>query len=166
MTFDDKNLIMNINQFKDEDFSYFGIRASLKARWKELKHSIHLLKKSPLFLIGFFIIVTLVVLALLAPYIAPYRCYGSDRCEIAKDEIVTHSVLKNLPPMTRDTRITAIDWAKEGNADISSQFPQLANNPQGVFVSDVIVNNVTQNKVLVGTGNGQLLLYSIRMERE
>ena len=163
MALNDNKLIMDLDKFKDEDFAYFGFKASMKARWKELKHSFHLLRKSPLFLIGFFIIVTLVVLAVLAPYIAPYKCYGTDRCEIAKNSVGTHSVLKNLPPMTRDTRITKIDWSVQGNADISAQFPQLAKNPNGVWVSDVVVNNKTLDKVLVGTGDGQLLLYSFNV---
>lgn len=49
-----------------------GFFEELKPRIKEFKYSLHLVRKSPLTMAGIIIILSFVIIAILAPYIAPY----------------------------------------------------------------------------------------------
>ena len=61
----------------------------IRPRIKEIRFSFYLLKKNKLTLAAFYIIVTLIVLAVLAPYVIPYPSHISDEANVAN---------KLLPP--------------------------------------------------------------------
>ena len=148
--------ILESKDFDQNDLEFFSFRESLKARWKELKHSYALLSKSPLFFLGLFIIIVLVALAVIAPYLAPYKCYTQSNCQTETDPI-TNTVYKLLPPMSKDTRITSIYWtpliAQKGS------FPSLAGAGNLSIAAVPGFNDTPSNQLLVGTSNGQLLLF-------
>ena len=155
------HLKSSFEEFNEEDLSYFSFRESMRARWKELKHSYSLLKKSPLFFIGFFIIASMVILAILAPTLAPYKCTSLTSCENAIDP-TTHTIYKGLPPLSLDKRIYP-KWNEF--QDSSSQFSTLA-NANATYVTIVKdANGVQQNEVLIGTDDGRLLLFNFTTEQ-
>ena len=55
-----------------EPYWYPNFREDLAPRWKDTRHSLMLIRKSPLVIAGIVILVTFVTLAILAPQIAPY----------------------------------------------------------------------------------------------
>ena len=61
----------------------------IRPRIKEIRFSFYLLKKNKLTLAAFYVIVTLIVLAVLAPYVIPYPSHISDEANVAN---------KLLPP--------------------------------------------------------------------
>ena len=61
----------------------------IRPRIKEIRFSFYLLKKNKLTLAAFYIIITLIVLAVLAPYVIPYPSHISDEANVAN---------KLLPP--------------------------------------------------------------------
>ncbi len=126
----------------------FSFRESLKTRGKELRHSISLLRKSPLFLFGFGTILALVIIALLAPYITPY---GPREFLI---DPLAGEILKQEPPGAIDTREYLL-WTDF--SDVSAQFG-LAD---GLLVRTWLVdlNNDTKVDFLIGTSDSRLLFY-------
>lgn len=64
-----KKGLHNLSRFKQlkQDFS-----EDFKPRIKELKYSLHLVRKSPLTIAGIIIIFSFIIIAILAPHIAPY----------------------------------------------------------------------------------------------
>lgn len=156
------NIVIDLDEFDESDLAYFSFKESLKARWKELKHTVTFLKKSPLFFIGFSIIVIMVGLSLFAPYIAPYKCtstgfLGNSTCEIALDQI-NNKVLNALPPLTKDTRITSAPWTPVQNlVNLSTGF----NESTRTFMSYI----PNTSEILVGTNTGKLLLYSYTLNQ-
>ena len=134
----------------DEDVpsEIFSFRETLRTRGKEIRYSISLLRKSPLFLFGFGTISFLVIIALLAPTITPYgpREFLLDPLE--------GRILKQEPPGAVDTRKYLL-WT--GYSDLSDQF-QL---DEDILVRNWLVdlNNDTKIDVLLGTDDGQLLYY-------
>ncbi|MHA1974527.1 MAG: ABC transporter permease subunit [Candidatus Hodarchaeales archaeon] len=117
----------------------FTFRESLRARWKEIKYTMSLLRKSPLFIFGFLIIMTLVLLALAAPLITPYAPREFDLN------------IRNQPPLTPDTRTTLV-WTNF--EDISSEFNFDVDQKVRTDVNDM--NNDTLLDFIMGTGTSSV----------
>ena len=126
----------------------FTFKESLKARWKEIKHSISLLRKSFLFLVGFFMMIGLIVLALLAPVLAPYGAQ-----EYAVDQLKQTTYVRE-PPLTPDIR-EYLYWSPFN--DVSNQFGISQNILIRSWATDL--NQDGKIDILVGTSKGELKLY-------
>lgn len=126
-------------EIKEDVFSF---RVSIKARWREIRYSISLLRKSPLFVIGFVVISTLVLMALLAPVITSYAPKEFDLR------------YRNLPPMTTDTS-TELKWS--GYVGKTQDFGLDPNLKIRTWAADL--TNDTRNDFIVGTSEPSLLFY-------
>ncbi|UCE12810.1 MAG: ABC transporter permease subunit [Candidatus Heimdallarchaeota archaeon] len=127
----------------------FSFKESLRARFRELRHSVSLLKRSPLFIFGFFTIMFLVALAVFAPFITNFG-----PSEFAIDDILHVNYIKQ-PPGWRDKVTKQIAWSEIN--DLSTDFgidPNLA-----VRSCIVDLNNDSLEDILVGTNSSQLLFY-------
>ncbi len=120
----------------------FSFRISLKARWKEIKYAISLLRKSPLFIVGFFVIFTLVALAIFAPVIAAYEPREFDLN------------IKNEPPLTKDER-TTLKWT--GFSSMNKLFDLDPEMKARTWVADF--TNDSKLDFLIGTAEPSLLFY-------
>jgi len=127
----------------------FSFRESLKTRWKEFKHSINLLKRSPLFVFGFLTIMFLVLLAALAPIITSYgpREFALDNIEDKKYDLE--------PPGARDLR-KYILWSdvNEIPVKITAGGTEIAARSS---ITDL--NNDSKFDVLVGTNDKRMLFF-------
>lgn len=127
----------------------FSFRESMRTRWKELRHSFSLLKRSPLFVFGFITIVFLVIVAVAAPFITPYgpREFALDNIENKKYDLE--------PPGAADQR-KYILWSDVSSlpVDISAGGTEIAARS-----SIVDLNNDSKFDILVGTNDKRLLLF-------
>ncbi len=127
----------------------FSFRETLRIRLKELRYSINLLKRSPLFVFGFLTIAFLVVLAILAPIITPYgpREFALDNIENQKYDLE--------PPGAPDVR-KYILWSDvtEIPVDITAGGSDIAARSS---ITDL--NNDSKFDVLVGTNDKRLLFF-------
>ncbi len=114
----------------------FSFRVSLKARWKEIRYAISLLRKSPLFIIGFIVIVFLLALAIFAPIIASY---GPREFDIR---------IMNEPPFTTDER-TTLKWT--GYSSLSGDFDLDPDLKARTWVADFTNNSL--DDFMVGTAS-------------
>ncbi|MHA1977798.1 MAG: ABC transporter permease [Candidatus Hodarchaeales archaeon] len=120
----------------------FSFRVSLKARWKEMKYAIALLRKSPLFIIGFFVIFFLVALAVFAPVIASY---GPREFDIN---------IMNEAPLTTDMR-TSLRWT--GFSSMTNLFDLEPDMKARTWVADFTNNSF--DDFVIGTAEPSLLFY-------
>lgn len=135
----------------DEEISteVFSFKESLRARYRELKHSIALLKRSPLFVFGFFTIMFLVALAVFAPFITNFG-----PSEYAIDDILHVNYVKE-PPGWKDLVTKQIAWS-ESNV-LTADFGLDSNIAVRSCIIDL--NNDSLKDILVGTNTSQLLFY-------
>ena len=126
-------------EIKEDVFSF---RVSIKARWREIKYSISLLRKSPLFIIGFLVITTLVLMAAMAPVITSYQ---------PKEFDLSH---RNLPPMTIDDS-TELKWS--GYVDKTQDFGLGSDLKIRSWTADL--TNDSRNDFIVGTSEPSLSFY-------
>lgn len=118
----------------------------MRARWNEMKHFYSILKKTPLFFIGLFIILTMVTFSMLAPTLTPDKYANLSSCDNSIDYSI-QTTSKGLPPLSIDQKVTQI------NND-SFPLPDMPSDLTTAIPAIGLVNNDTSNDLVVGGNTG------------
>lgn len=108
-------------------------------RWREIKFSLHLMRKSPLFIIGSAIVVVFIVLAVFAPFIAPYP--PTDINVNVADQ----------PPLSPDTRVEEF-WH-----DVTFYDQEAISKAVSASIANVDDNDIPD--LIVGMNDGRIKVY-------